>query len=60
MEFDVGSKFIFMGDTSGSVYVMRLVGNAVQLVSKMSAHTGWFIKFKEKHLRCNNQFGMGL
>lgn len=42
MEFDGGSKFIFMGDTSGSVYVMRIVGNSVQLVSKMSAHTGSF------------------
>uniref|UniRef100_A0A915CUG9 FYVE-type domain-containing protein n=1 Tax=Ditylenchus dipsaci TaxID=166011 RepID=A0A915CUG9_9BILA len=40
MQFDAGSKFIFLGDYSGSIYVLRLAGNLVQLVSKLSAHTG--------------------
>lgn len=40
MSFDVGSKFVFIGDYAGNVYVLRLVRNTVQLVSKLSAHTG--------------------
>ncbi|KAI1702127.1 FYVE zinc finger domain-containing protein [Ditylenchus destructor] len=40
MQFDDGSKFIFLGDYSGNIYILRLVGNTVQLVSKLSAHTG--------------------
>lgn len=40
MSFDVDSKFIFLGDYAGNVYVLRLNGNMAQLVSKLSAHTG--------------------
>jgi hypothetical protein len=41
MEFDAGSKFLFLGDYSGSIYILRLMSaNLVQLVSKLSAHTG--------------------
>jgi len=39
MQFDVDSKFVFVGDYSGSVFVLRIVGNSAQLVSKLSAHT---------------------
>lgn len=42
MQFDVDSKFVFVGDYSGSVFVLRIVGNSAQLVSKLSAHTGKF------------------
>ncbi|PAV63654.1 hypothetical protein WR25_07774 [Diploscapter pachys] len=35
----VDLPFIFVGDHAGHVLVLRLVGNAAQLVSKLSAHT---------------------
>lgn len=39
MEFDTTTKFIFLGDYSGNVYVLRIAGNHGQLVSKLSAHS---------------------
>lgn len=39
MQFDINTKFIFLGDYSGNVYVLRISGNNVQEVSKLSAHT---------------------
>jgi len=39
MRFDQTTGFAFVGDYSGSVYVLRIVGNNAQLVSKLSAHT---------------------
>lgn len=40
MQYDADSKFIFVGAYSGSVFILRIVGNSGQLVSKLSAHTG--------------------
>jgi WD40 repeat protein len=40
MEFDADCKFVFVGSYAGSVFVLRIVGNSAQLVSKLSAHTG--------------------
>lgn len=48
MEFDVASKFIFLGDYAGNIHVLRLVGNSAQSVTKLSAHTGE--KVEEKKL----------
>jgi WD40 repeat protein len=39
MQFDPTTNFIFLGDYSGNVYVLRIAGNHGQLVSKLSAHT---------------------
>ncbi|KAH7699457.1 Protein WDFY-2 [Aphelenchoides avenae] len=40
MQYDADSKFIFAGAYSGSIFILRIVGNSGQLVSKLSAHTG--------------------
>jgi len=39
LEFDPDSKICFVGDYNGSIFVLRIVGNSAQLVSKLSAHT---------------------
>uniref|UniRef100_A0A7E4ZUI4 FYVE-type domain-containing protein n=1 Tax=Panagrellus redivivus TaxID=6233 RepID=A0A7E4ZUI4_PANRE len=39
LEFDSDSRICFIGDYNGSIYVLRVVGNSAQLVSKLSAHT---------------------
>ncbi|MFH4975777.1 hypothetical protein AB6A40_002486 [Gnathostoma spinigerum] len=39
LEFDAASRFVFIGDTSGSITLLRLNGNNPSLVSKLSAHT---------------------
>lgn len=44
MKFDQTTNFAFVGDYSGSVYVLRIVGNNAQLVSKLSAHSGNYFK----------------
>jgi len=42
MEFDEDTSFIFIGDYSNNVYVLRLIEGTFQpqLISKLSAHTG--------------------
>lgn len=40
LQFDAASKFVFVGASSGSIYVLRIGATAAQLVSKLSAHTG--------------------
>uniref|UniRef100_A0A914MRL8 FYVE-type domain-containing protein n=2 Tax=Meloidogyne TaxID=189290 RepID=A0A914MRL8_MELIC len=42
MEFDEDSSFVFVGDYSSNVYILRLSEGSpiAQLISKLSAHTG--------------------
>jgi hypothetical protein len=42
MEFDEDASFVFVGDYSGNVFVLRLLEGTFQpqLISKLSAHTG--------------------
>lgn len=42
MEFDSPSGFIFVGDSSGNILLLRINGSDAQLISKLSAHTGLF------------------
>ncbi|VDN04595.1 unnamed protein product [Thelazia callipaeda] len=39
LEFDMPSKFIFLGNTDGSVILLRLNDSEASLVTKISAHT---------------------
>lgn len=41
LEYDADSKFVFVGDYSGNIHLLRLLpNNTTQNVSKLSAHTG--------------------
>ena len=39
IEYDPDSKICFVGDYNGNIYVLRIVGNNGQQISKLSAHT---------------------
>uniref|UniRef100_A0AC35GKB2 FYVE-type domain-containing protein n=1 Tax=Panagrolaimus sp. PS1159 TaxID=55785 RepID=A0AC35GKB2_9BILA len=39
IKFDPESKICFVGDYNGSIFVLRIVGNSGQQISKLSAHT---------------------
>uniref|UniRef100_A0A914VE22 FYVE-type domain-containing protein n=1 Tax=Plectus sambesii TaxID=2011161 RepID=A0A914VE22_9BILA len=40
LELDSATKYAFVGDYSGNVLVIHILGDNAQLVSKLSAHTG--------------------
>ncbi|KAK0394216.1 hypothetical protein QR680_000626 [Steinernema hermaphroditum] len=40
LEYDSLSKFVFVGDFGGHVNVLRMMDNSIQLVKRLSAHTG--------------------
>uniref|UniRef100_A0A1I8AAP6 FYVE-type domain-containing protein n=1 Tax=Steinernema glaseri TaxID=37863 RepID=A0A1I8AAP6_9BILA len=40
MQYDSLSKFVFVGDFGGHVNVLRMMDNSIQLVKRLSAHTG--------------------
>uniref|UniRef100_A0A8R1U2L6 FYVE-type domain-containing protein n=1 Tax=Onchocerca volvulus TaxID=6282 RepID=A0A8R1U2L6_ONCVO len=39
LEFDVSSKFVFLGDSGGGVILLRLNGSEANVVTTLSAHT---------------------
>uniref|UniRef100_A0A0N5AHN7 FYVE-type domain-containing protein n=1 Tax=Syphacia muris TaxID=451379 RepID=A0A0N5AHN7_9BILA len=39
MQFDIPSKFVFLGDSKGDITLLRISGLEAQLISKLSAHT---------------------
>uniref|UniRef100_A0A0R3RI87 FYVE-type domain-containing protein n=1 Tax=Elaeophora elaphi TaxID=1147741 RepID=A0A0R3RI87_9BILA len=39
LEFDVPSKFVFLGDSGGSIILLRLNGSEANIVTTLSAHT---------------------
>jgi len=40
LQFDADAQFLFAGDSTGSILLLRLVDNVAQLFTKLSAHTG--------------------
>jgi len=41
LQFEIESKFVFVGDYSGNIHILRLLSdNTANVVSKLSAHTG--------------------